>query len=128
MKILIFQHLACETAGVFTELWQANGHTLHVVALDEGDQIPALEPYDLLTVMGGPMDVWQEAEYPWLIAKKAAIRHWVQTLKRPYFGICLGHQLLAVSLGLILWQRPAFAQSRWWRYLSTEDEPGQRIR
>jgi len=99
MKILIFQHLACETAGIFTELWQADGHSLHVVALDAGDAIPALEPYDLLAVMGGPMDVWQEAEHPWLIPEKAAIRHWVQTLNRPYFGICLGHQLLAVSLG-----------------------------
>ncbi|MES2433477.1 MAG: type 1 glutamine amidotransferase [Pseudomonadota bacterium] len=99
MKILIFQHLACETAGVFTELWRADGHALHVIALDEGDQIPNLEPYDLLAVMGGPMDVWQEAEHPWLIQEKAAIKHWVETLNRPYFGICLGHQLLAVALG-----------------------------
>lgn len=99
MKILIFQHLACETAGIFIELWTADGHSLHVIALDEGDQIPPLESYDLLAVMGGPMDVWQEAEHPWLIAEKAAIKHWVQTLNRPYFGICLGHQLLAVSLG-----------------------------
>ena len=99
MKILIFQHLACETAGIFTALWTADGHELHVVALDEGDPIPALQDYDLLAVMGGPMDVWQEAEHPWLIPEKAAIKHWVQTLNRPYFGICLGHQLLAVSLG-----------------------------
>ncbi len=99
MKILIFQHLACETAGIFTELWTADGHELHVIALDEGDPIPALESYDLLAVMGGPMDVWQDAEHPWLIAEKAAIKHWVQTLNRPYFGICLGHQLLAVALG-----------------------------
>ncbi|MDZ4311568.1 MAG: type 1 glutamine amidotransferase [Cypionkella sp.] len=99
MKILIFQHLACETAGIFTELWINDGHSLHVIALDEGDQIPALDTYDLLAVMGGPMDVWQEAEHPWLIPEKAAIKHWVQTLNRPYFGICLGHQLLAVALG-----------------------------
>jgi len=99
MKILIFQHLACETAGIFTEFWQADGHELHVIALDAGDTIPALQDYDLLAVMGGPMDVWQEAEHPWLIPEKAAIKHWVATLNRPYFGICLGHQLLAVALG-----------------------------
>lgn len=99
MKILIFQHLACETAGIFTELWTTDGHELQVIALDEGDAIPPLDSYDLLAVMGGPMDVWQEAEHPWLIAEKAAIKHWVQVLNRPYFGICLGHQLLAVSLG-----------------------------
>lgn len=99
MKILVFQHLACETAGIFTDLWTRDGHELHVIALDEGDTIPALENYNLLAVMGGPMDVWQEAQHPWLIPEKAAIRRWVKTLNRPYFGICLGHQLLAVSLG-----------------------------
>ncbi len=99
MNILIFQHLAVETAGVFTEIWQAAGHRLHVVALDEGDAIPPLDDYDLLAVMGGPMDVWQEDAHPWLRTEKAAIRTWVQDLQRPYFGICLGHQLLAAAMG-----------------------------
>ncbi len=98
MNILIFQHLAVETAGVFAEIWQAAGHTMRVVALDEGDEVPPLDGFDLLAVMGGPMDVWQEDRHPWLIAEKAAIRRWV-TQKRPYFGICLGHQLLASAMG-----------------------------
>ena len=39
----------------------------------QGDAIPALEPFDLLLAMGGPMDVWQEDEHPWMVGEKAAI-------------------------------------------------------
>jgi len=45
------------------------------------------------------MDVWQEAENPWLGAEKRAIREAVIDRGMPYFGVCLGHQLLAASLG-----------------------------
>ena len=45
------------------------------------------------------MDVWDVEEHPWLIQEKEAIRLWVNEFKRPYLGLCLGHQLLAVALG-----------------------------
>lgn len=45
------------------------------------------------------MDVWQESEFPWLRREKAAIREFVLELKRPFLGVCLGHQLLADALG-----------------------------
>jgi GMP synthase-like glutamine amidotransferase len=33
------------------------------------------------------------------VAEKQAIREWVAERARPYFGVCLGHQLLAAALG-----------------------------
>lgn len=99
MKILVFQHLAVEHPGIFRDFWRQAGHDMHVVALDEGDAIPDLAGFDLLAVMGGPMDVWDTDRHPWLVAEMAAIRAWVRDLGRPYFGICLGHQLLAQALG-----------------------------
>ncbi len=99
MRILVFQHVAVEHPGVFRELWSNADHRLDQIQLDEGDVIPELESYDLLVVMGGPMDVWQEEIHPWLVPEKAAIRRWVLELNRPYLGICLGHQLLAEALG-----------------------------
>ena len=70
-----------------------------MVALDAGEPIPELAGYDALLVMGGAMDVWQEAEHPWLRAEKRAIRAAVLEHGMPYLGICLGHQLLADALG-----------------------------
>ena len=99
MRVLVFQHLDVEHPGSFRDFWADRGVTWTTVELDAGEPIPPLEDFDMLAVMGGPMDVWEEDEHPWLVAEKAAIRRWVAELKRPYFGICLGHQLLAVSLG-----------------------------
>lgn len=99
MKLLVFQHIDCEHPGSLRTHLAADGVTWDAVELDEGQPIPELEPYDALWVMGGPMDVWDVDEHPWLIAEKAAIRRWVKELKRPYLGLCLGHQLLADALG-----------------------------
>lgn len=99
MRILVLQHLDVETPGVFREFWREGGHEMTTVALDAGQSIPDLDRFDLMAVMGGPQDVWQDDLYPWLVAEQAAIRHWVQEMHRPYLGICLGHQLLGAALG-----------------------------
>lgn len=99
MQILVFQHADVEHPGVFRDFWAEAGHRWTSVELDAGEPIPPLDGFDLLVVMGGPMDVWQEDVHPWLKPEQAAIRRWVEELCRPYLGICLGHQLLAAALG-----------------------------
>ncbi|WP_305985864.1 type 1 glutamine amidotransferase [Roseibium sp. MMSF_3544] len=99
MNILVFQHVDVEHPGVFRDLWLDAGLSWHAVEIDEGEPIPSLEDFDLLVVMGGPMDVWEEDLYPWLKPEKEAIRRWVMDLNKPFLGICLGHQLLAEAVG-----------------------------
>ncbi len=98
MKFLVFQHIACEHPGIFRDLMEEAGIEWDAVELDEGESIPSFDNYDALLVMGGPMDVWQVAENPWLQPEMAAIREWVDA-GRPYLGFCLGHQLLAAAMG-----------------------------
>ena len=51
-----------------------------------------------IVAMGGPMSVNDEQEHPWLVAEKQLIRDGVGA-GVPFFGACLGVQLLASSLG-----------------------------
>lgn len=99
MKLLVFQHVACEHPGSLRRFLERDGIEWDAVELDEGDPIPDLTNYDALWVMGGPMDVWDVEENSWLIPEKAAIRTWVRDMQKPYLGLCLGHQLLADALG-----------------------------
>jgi GMP synthase-like glutamine amidotransferase len=96
--VVVLQHEVDEDPGAIGRLFEEASLHLTAVQLGAGEPIPDLSEYDLLLVMGGTMDVWQEDQYPWLLAEKAAIREWV-IQQRPFLGVCLGHQLLADALG-----------------------------
>jgi GMP synthase-like glutamine amidotransferase len=98
-RILVFQHMEAGHPGLFRELLRQDGIAAHTVRLDLGEPIPDLSAFAALWVMGGPQDVWEEAEHPWLGDEKAAIREAVRARAMPFLGICLGHQLLADALG-----------------------------
>jgi GMP synthase-like glutamine amidotransferase len=99
MKILVLQHEACEHPGEFRRFLAEDGHDWVPVELDAGEVPPALDGFDALWVMGGPMDVWEEDRHPWLVGEKALIREAVEGRGMPFLGLCLGHQLLACALG-----------------------------
>ena len=99
MKFLVVKHVIVEGLGVFEQFCQKAGIAVDAVELEKGDRFPSLDGYTALWVMGGPMNVGDEADYPWLVEEKALIRRAVQELQLPYMGVCLGAQLLAASLG-----------------------------
>ena len=65
MHILVLQHAPVEHPGIFRRFLEEDGHSWDTVELDQGAQLPSLDGYDALWVLGGPMDVWQEDEHPW---------------------------------------------------------------
>lgn len=98
-RALVFQHMDHDHPGRFLDYFAEDGILPEPVRLFAGQEIPSLAPYDFLFVLGGAQDTWQEEEHPWLAAEKQAIREWVVDRAKPYFGVCLGHQLLATALG-----------------------------
>jgi GMP synthase-like glutamine amidotransferase len=98
-RALVFQHMDHDTPGRFLDFFAEDGFVHHSVRLWENEEIPPLAGYDLLFVLGGPQDVWEEDKYPWLVGEKTAIREWVADHAKPYIGVCLGHQLLAEAMG-----------------------------
>ena len=98
MKALVLQHIFCETAGLYEEVLGERGVSIHPVEVDEGHQLPDWQGFDAIVAMGGPMSVNDDTRLPWLSAEKRLIRDAVLA-GRPYWGVCLGAQLLAASLG-----------------------------
>lgn len=98
-RALVFQHMDFDHPGRFLDYFAEDNIFPEFVRLFEGQPIPSLAPYDLLFVLGGSQDTWQEGEHPYLAEEKAVIREWVWDLAKPYLGVCLGHQLLATALG-----------------------------
>jgi GMP synthase-like glutamine amidotransferase len=105
MRVVVFQHLACEHPGIWREFLREDSADVVTVELDQGDAIPSLAGADALLVFGGPMNVDEHARFPWLVPETAVIRQ-AALGGVPVFGVCLGAQLLARSLGAPVTRNP----------------------
>jgi GMP synthase-like glutamine amidotransferase len=97
-RIITLEHFRADGPGQILHWVERRKHKLRRVFLDEGHLLPAVDEFDLLIVMGGPMNVYEHKEHPWLFEEKAFLREAIAAGK-PILGICLGAQLLADVLG-----------------------------
>lgn len=93
------RHVAFEGLGLLAPLLAQRGHAVAYVdvAVDGLERVDPLAP-DLLVVLGGPIGVYENDDYPFIDAEVALIE---KRLARdmPVLGICLGSQLMAKALG-----------------------------
>jgi GMP synthase (glutamine-hydrolysing) len=106
MRVLVLQHIACEPPGVYEDVLRAHRASIHRVELDEGEPLPSPDEIDAIVCMGGPMSATDDDALPWLTKEKEFIADAVRD-GIPFWGVCLGVQLLAASLGARVYSGPA---------------------
>jgi GMP synthase (glutamine-hydrolysing) len=97
-KLLVLQHIACEPPGAYEDELLDRGGQLRRVMVDRGEPLPDWREFDGIIAMGGPMGAYEEDRLPWLADEKRLIAEAV-CAGTPVWGVCLGAQLLAASLG-----------------------------
>ena len=98
MRIHSLLHAKHEDIGAIAEWIEHHSYSLSSTNLYLGEDLPAMEDFDLLIVMGGPMSVNDEEKYSWLKPEKEFIKHAIGKGKF-IIGICLGAQLIANAMG-----------------------------
>jgi GMP synthase-like glutamine amidotransferase len=120
MRTLIFQHTPEEVPGSLAEWLVLRKLPFHVHHWYREPDAPTAGNFDCLVVLGGPMNVDDEADYPWLRTEKSFLRDWIAS-GRAVLGICLGGQLLAEALGARV-GRSECREVGFWKVQRTEAE------
>lgn len=98
MKIICLQHEPEVGPGTLTEWASSRNVDLHILDLYDKFETLSADEADALVILGGSMNVYQEAEFPFLKVSKELIKEFIDSGKK-VFGICLGAQLISTVLG-----------------------------
>jgi GMP synthase (glutamine-hydrolysing) len=106
MRALVLQHIACEPPGAFAEVMRERRWETVTCEVDETGGVPHWDDFEAIVAMGGPMSANDEQALPRLADEKRLIGDAVSS-GIPYFGTCLGVQLLAATLGAQVYAGPS---------------------
>lgn len=81
LRIHCLIHVCFEGIG-HIELW-ANKHKHHLsyTHLFEEANFPNQDEFDMLIIMGGPMNIYEEGIYSWLVTEKRFIKETIESNK-----------------------------------------------
>lgn len=87
------------TAGQTIRAWLAPAmpaDRLEIVAVADGVPLPAVEAHDAYVISGSEKGVYDET--PWMVPMRSFLQQ-ARLARKPMFGICFGHQLMADTFG-----------------------------
>jgi len=98
VNLLIVKHVEVEGPGLIEDCLKQEKIPFQVLCLESGLHLPKLDNLTHIVFLGGPMNVYEEDRYPFLIEEDLFIKEAIQRGKS-ILGICLGAQLIAKALG-----------------------------
>ncbi|MDD3905255.1 MAG: type 1 glutamine amidotransferase [Candidatus Omnitrophica bacterium] len=119
-RILIIKHVEIEGAGTIERFFQNTDWSLATLDFTAGGFPPDdLNDIKAIISMGGPMNVYEEADYPFLRDEDLFLKKAIKK-EIPILGICLGAQLLAKACGAEVRKAPE-KEMGWHRIELTAD-------
>lgn len=98
MRAHYLQHVPFEGLGSIEPWLKMSGYEISRTPFFESAELPDINEFDILIVMGGPMSVNDDSRFPWLLKEKHFIRRAIEQ-RKPVLGVCLGAQLIANAMG-----------------------------
>lgn len=98
MKMLIVTHATFESPGSIKVWADKNGFETTEVKPYAGEEIPDINDFDFIVVMGGPQSPLAMESAPYLKDEIEMLTKALKSNKR-IIGVCLGAQLIAEALG-----------------------------
>ena len=98
MNIHYLQHVPFEGPGNIEDWARRRRHALGANRLHGDEWLPRVKDIEMLAVMGGPMNDYEQARYSWLTKEKRFIES-VIAAGGHVLGVCLGAQFVTDVLG-----------------------------
>lgn len=116
------KHVPFEDLGTLEEPLLASGFEIETADVcTTRSTLAQSASCDLLIVLGGPIGVYDAADYPFLSQEIAYIRQRLEA-RKPTLGICLGAQLMAAALGARVYPGSNGAEIGWSPLQSASNE------
>jgi GMP synthase (glutamine-hydrolysing) len=121
VRIHYLQHVPFEGLGSIATWVLGRNYPLSATKLYADEPLPPLAEVDWVVVLGGPMNIYEEQRYPWLVAEKKFLEQAIAH-RKTVLGICLGAQLLADVLGAKVYPAP-HKEIGWYPLVKTGTAP-----